>query len=274
MHDIRSIVNGDPPHVYRNLIAPDTARSGRTPRSTSSSTRWASSSSTSARPASTPTSPTTRSSSARRTSELLKKLFDDKEVEREDLSVYLHRPTATDPSMAPDGMDSFYVLVPVPNLQPVRGRGRTMRAPSVSEGSDPNAGTPSSRSGLASDEVPLHDDGSVDWSKLRRHLPRRRRSLPRTHGPARTLRLHHRRLLRHARPLPRQPQHPPRHRLLRPADLPAIRLVPLPQQERHRRPLLRRRGHPPGCGHAGRAVQCQTRRQPHRARRRQGVTRR
>ena len=49
--------------------------------------------------------------------ELLTKLFDKKQVEREDLSVYLHRPTATDPSMAPAGMDSFYVLVPVPNLQ-------------------------------------------------------------------------------------------------------------------------------------------------------------
>ena len=49
--------------------------------------------------------------------ELLEKLFDKKELEREDLSVYLHRPTATDPSMAPAGMDSFYVLVPVPNLQ-------------------------------------------------------------------------------------------------------------------------------------------------------------
>ncbi|MEM7807809.1 MAG: phytoene desaturase family protein [Planctomycetota bacterium] len=92
---------------------------------------------------------------------LLKKLFDAKEVEREDLSVYLHRPTATDPSMAPEGMDSFYVLVPVPNLQPVRGRGNTMRAPSVSEGSGADDQTPSSRSGLA--EVPVHEDGSVDW---------------------------------------------------------------------------------------------------------------
>ena len=49
--------------------------------------------------------------------ELLTKLFEEKLVEHEDLSVYLHRPTATDPSMAPAGMDSFYVLVPVPNLQ-------------------------------------------------------------------------------------------------------------------------------------------------------------
>ncbi len=34
-----------------------------------------------------------------------------------DLSLYLHRPTATDSSMAPSGCDSFYVLSPVPNLQ-------------------------------------------------------------------------------------------------------------------------------------------------------------
>jgi phytoene desaturase len=33
-----------------------------------------------------------------------------------DFSLYLHRPTATDPSMAPPGCDTFYVLSPVPNL--------------------------------------------------------------------------------------------------------------------------------------------------------------
>ncbi|MBD0275883.1 MAG: phytoene desaturase, partial [Acetobacteraceae bacterium] len=33
-----------------------------------------------------------------------------------DFSLYLHRPTATDPSMAPPGCDCFYVLSPVPNL--------------------------------------------------------------------------------------------------------------------------------------------------------------
>ncbi len=33
----------------------------------------------------------------------------------DDFSLYLHRPTATDPSMAPPGCDSFYVLSPVPN---------------------------------------------------------------------------------------------------------------------------------------------------------------
>ena len=34
----------------------------------------------------------------------------------DDFSLYLHRPTATDPSMAPEGCDAFYVLSPVPHL--------------------------------------------------------------------------------------------------------------------------------------------------------------
>ena len=34
----------------------------------------------------------------------------------DDFSLYLHRPTATDPSMAPAGHDAFYVLAPVPHL--------------------------------------------------------------------------------------------------------------------------------------------------------------
>ncbi len=34
-----------------------------------------------------------------------------------DFSLYVHRPTATDPSFAPAGCDSYYVLAPVPNLQ-------------------------------------------------------------------------------------------------------------------------------------------------------------
>ncbi|HTI15145.1 MAG TPA: phytoene desaturase [Dictyobacter sp.] len=33
-----------------------------------------------------------------------------------DFSLYLHRPTATDPSLAPEGCDCWYVLSPVPNL--------------------------------------------------------------------------------------------------------------------------------------------------------------
>lgn len=48
--------------------------------------------------------------------ELLRDIFDTK-ILREDFSLYLHRPTATDPSFAPDNCDSFYVLCPVPNMQ-------------------------------------------------------------------------------------------------------------------------------------------------------------
>ena len=33
-----------------------------------------------------------------------------------DFSLYLHRPSATDPSMAPAGCDTFYALSPVPHL--------------------------------------------------------------------------------------------------------------------------------------------------------------
>lgn len=46
--------------------------------------------------------------------ELIDSIFHDKQLS-EDVSLYLHRPTATDKSFAPEGHDSFYVLCPVPN---------------------------------------------------------------------------------------------------------------------------------------------------------------
>jgi phytoene desaturase len=46
---------------------------------------------------------------------LLEDIFRRK-VLAEDFSLYLHRPTATDPSLAPPGCDAWYVLSPVPNL--------------------------------------------------------------------------------------------------------------------------------------------------------------
>jgi phytoene desaturase len=52
--------------------------------------------------------------------ERYRELLDDifhKKILAEDFSLYLHRPTATDLSFAPEGCDSFYVLCPVPNLQ-------------------------------------------------------------------------------------------------------------------------------------------------------------
>lgn len=47
--------------------------------------------------------------------ELLVDIFKRK-VLAEDFSLYLHRPTASDPSLAPPGCDAFYVLSPVPHL--------------------------------------------------------------------------------------------------------------------------------------------------------------
>ena len=47
--------------------------------------------------------------------ELLEDIFERK-ILAEDFSLYLHRPTATDPSLAPPGHDCWYVLSPVPHL--------------------------------------------------------------------------------------------------------------------------------------------------------------
>ena len=46
---------------------------------------------------------------------LLNDIFKRK-ILAKDFSLYLHRPTASDPSMAPESCDCFYVLSPVPNL--------------------------------------------------------------------------------------------------------------------------------------------------------------
>lgn len=46
--------------------------------------------------------------------ELLNDIF-HRQILADDFSLYVHRPTATDPSFAPDGHDSFYVLSPVPH---------------------------------------------------------------------------------------------------------------------------------------------------------------
>jgi len=53
-------------------------------------------------------------------SDRYKSLLDDifkHKVLAEDFSLYLHMPTITDPSIAPAGHESFYVLSPVPNLE-------------------------------------------------------------------------------------------------------------------------------------------------------------
>jgi phytoene desaturase len=48
--------------------------------------------------------------------ELINDIFNRK-ICADDFSLYLHRPTATDPSLAPPGCDTFYVLSPVPHLE-------------------------------------------------------------------------------------------------------------------------------------------------------------
>ncbi len=48
--------------------------------------------------------------------ELLVDIFDRKKL-ADDFSLYLHRPTMTDPSLAPEGCDAFYALSPVPHLE-------------------------------------------------------------------------------------------------------------------------------------------------------------
>ncbi len=46
---------------------------------------------------------------------LLKDIFIKRHL-ADDMSIYLHRPSVTDPSVAPAGADTFYALSPVPNL--------------------------------------------------------------------------------------------------------------------------------------------------------------
>ena len=48
--------------------------------------------------------------------ELLSSIFDEKTIPV-DVSLWMHMPTATDPSMAPDGCESLHVIVPVPNTE-------------------------------------------------------------------------------------------------------------------------------------------------------------
>jgi phytoene desaturase len=62
--------------------------------------------------------------------ELLADIFKRKKL-ADDFSLYLHRPSATDPSVAPPGCDAFYVLSPVPHLD--SGTDWTARAESYRE---------------------------------------------------------------------------------------------------------------------------------------------
>ena len=58
---------------------------------------------------------------------LIDDIFDNK-VLPDDFSMYLHIPSQTDPSMAPEGCESMYVLIPVPNLEGSVNWEKTKRA--------------------------------------------------------------------------------------------------------------------------------------------------
>ncbi|MGF1526221.1 MAG: phytoene desaturase family protein, partial [Candidatus Competibacterales bacterium] len=110
------VVNGDPPHVYRHMIPKERRRrwsdrridrlkysmglfvlyfaTNRSYGDVAHHTIWL----------------------GERYRELLRDIFQRK-VLADDFSLYLHRPGASDPTMAPPGCDGFYVLSPVPNLQ-------------------------------------------------------------------------------------------------------------------------------------------------------------
>ncbi len=47
---------------------------------------------------------------------LIDDIFDNKTL-ADDFSIYLHTPSQTDPAMAPEGCESLYALIPVPNLE-------------------------------------------------------------------------------------------------------------------------------------------------------------
>lgn len=110
------VCNGDPSHVYTKLIEPAN-RPTHTDRSVAR--RKASMSLFVAYFGTDKTFPDVAHHTivlGPRYQGLLGDIF-DRRVLADDFSLYLHRPTRTDPSVAPKGKDAFYVLSPVPNLK-------------------------------------------------------------------------------------------------------------------------------------------------------------
>ncbi|MEM8711335.1 MAG: phytoene desaturase family protein, partial [Planctomycetota bacterium] len=110
------VVNGDPPFLYKNMIRPEARRrwtDRRVDRLRYSMGLFVLYFGTTRQ---YPDVPHHTIVLGPRFKGLLRDIFHRK-VLTEDFSVYLHRPTATDPSLAPEGHDGFYALVPVPNLE-------------------------------------------------------------------------------------------------------------------------------------------------------------
>ena len=145
--------------------------------------------------------------------ELIGEIFKGPEL-AQDFSLYLHRPTASDPDLAPAGCDGFYVLSPVPHL------------------------------GSAdldwAHEGPLYRDRILDFLE-EKLMPGLRENLVTS------------RITLHPLRLPRRAGRLQGQRLLAGADPDAERLVPRPQPRRpDQGPVPRGRRHPPGRGRARR----------------------
>jgi phytoene desaturase len=110
------VSNGDPPHVYKNLVDASVRRKNSDARI--DKMRY-SMSLVVAYFGTKKTYPDMAHHTillGPRYRELLDDIF-DKKVLAPDFSLYLHAPTRTDPSLAPPGCENFYVLSPVPHLQ-------------------------------------------------------------------------------------------------------------------------------------------------------------
>ena len=109
------VSNMDPVHVYRHMLPPTLRRRWRGCGQSMGGFPWVSMCCFSARKRTWPEVAHHTVWFGERYKSLLSDIF-HKKVLAEDFSLYVHRPTATDPSFAPEGCDSFYVLCPVPNL--------------------------------------------------------------------------------------------------------------------------------------------------------------
>ena len=150
---------------------------------------------------------------------LLNDIF-NKKVLAEDFSLYLHMPTITDPSLAPEGGETFYVLSPVPHLGAADIDWKTAAKP--------------------------YRDAIMQFLEDN-YLPDLQANLVVEHAIDPLL-------------FPRQTQQPPGRRIFCAAGTNPISLVPPTQPiGRFRQPVFRRGRHTPWCRIAGRVIFIQDR---------------
>ena len=100
--------------------------------------------------------------------QLIRNIFDGQGIPG-DLALYLHAPTRTDPSMAPPGSESLYVLAPVPNL--AHGIDWVREAPAFRDTIIHFLEQEAGLQGLAANILTEHTFTPLDFaSELRSHL--------------------------------------------------------------------------------------------------------